>query len=275
MKIQDLNLKNYHHLSKEIVNYPVLKPEEELDMFIKFNENDDLEAKNILLFSNVRLAIHISKKFVSKENELDDLIQEAIVALENAIDHFDYKRGVKFATYAYQYIQWAIKKSVFVKKSHNLLTKREHRKIDMLIEAKQKLTNINGFPPTEEQLVEYFKDTEFTLSKIRQIEYNFYSIFTKEESVEDLDLLQSLDQGDKEFAEQLKFQNESELLLDEINKLSDIEIDILKRKFGLDGFEPSTLQQIADIYGVSKERIRQIKAKALFKLERQLVKKID
>ena len=113
------------------------------------------------------------------------------------------------------------------------------------------------------------------IQEIRRIEFNFNSIFQTDEQLDQAESKQSLDFAEVNLKEELETQSYNEILLKEINNLSEQEANIIRLKYGLDGSKPMTLQQIANIYNRSKERIRQILAKALFKLERKLNRKIQ
>lgn len=267
--------KKIDDLSTEFGKYPVLNQEEETNLFEKYLNLNDLDAKNKLIMSNGRLALHICKLFRDGNLDSKDLVQVSMLGLQEAVETFDYKRGVKFSTYAYSYIQWFIKKQMLLTNNKYKLTKKDEEEVEKLIEAKNFLTNIHGRAPTEKELVEYFNDINFDIKKIRQIEYKFYSIFTKNEQIEELDKLQITELGEFNLKDSLKHQVNKELLLEAINKLELREKDIVQRKFGMNGYEPQTLEVIGRIYNLSKERIRQILAKALFKIERKLVKSIN
>ena len=137
------------------------------------------------------------------------------------------------------------------------------------------MTNQNNEQPTEQQLVDYLKDSGIDIQEIRRIEFNFNSIFQTDEQLDQAESKQSLDFAEVNLKEELETQSYNEILLKEINNLSEPEANIIRLKYGLDGSKPMTLQQIANIYNRSKERIRQILAKALFKLERKLNRKIQ
>lgn len=265
----------FDELLAEFSKYPILNQDEETNLFEKFANFNDLDAKNKLIMSNGRLALHVSKLFKGGNFDHKDLIQTSMLGLQEAVEKFDYKRGVKFSTYAYLYIQWFIKKQMLLTNNKYKLTKKEEEEIEKLIAAKNYLTNINGKTPSENQLVKYFSDSNFDIKKIRQIEYKFYSIFPKNEQIDDLDKLPISELGELSLKDSLKNQGNRELLLDAINKLEEKERDILQRKFGMSGYEPQTLEEIGKIYNLTKERIRQILAKALFKIERKLVKSIN
>ena len=275
MSSKVLKFDNLNALKTQIRDYPMLPEWLERKFFDDYKTNQDLEAKDMLILSNLRLVLYVIKN-ISYPNEIkEDIIQEGVMALQLAVDKFDYTRGVKFSTYAYKCIEWAIKKYILLEKKHLNLSKNEKIKLDKLIEAKEKLTNQNNEQPTEQQLVDYLKDSGIDIQEIRRIEFNFNSIFQTDEQLDQAESKQSLDFAEVNLKEELETQSYNEILLKEINNLSEPEANIIRLKYGLDGSKPMTLQQIANIYNRSKERIRQILAKALFKLERKLNRKIQ
>ena len=271
----NLTVDGLNRLSAQIKENPILPKWFEQKLFKDYKETGDIEAKNKIVLSNLRLVLNVVKN-ISYANEMkDDIIQEGLMALETAVEKFDYTRGAKFSTYAYYCIEWAIKKYILIEKKQVRLTQSEKYKVEKLIEAKEVLTNLNNAYPTDAQLIEYLKKDDISIEDIRQIEFNFYSIFHSEERIEEIESKNTLDLSETNLKEELKIQHNSDILFKEIENLSEIEANIIKLKYGFDGSKPLTLQQIGNIYGRSKERIRQILARALFKLERKLNRKID
>ena len=246
----------------------------ENELFKNYHENNDFEAKESLVNANLGLIHIVANNIARNKDEAKEFVQEGFLALQKAIDNFDYKRKVRFSTYAFACIEHEIKKYILNQNKYIKLTKKDKSNLEKWIDAKEHFANLGVEIIPEGEMVEYLRKDGLDLKDIRQIEYKFYSIFPNESEIDEFESMHSLDSTDLLFKDEMIHQANNEILQAAIDKLSEKERDVINKKFGLKGERPHTLQEIADIYEVSRERIRQIKASALFKIERQIVNKI-
>ena len=247
---------------------------EERELFIKYREYNDNDAKNKILTFNTPLVIYIIKKFELRNVEYQDFLQEGLKSLEKAINDFDYNRSIKFSTYAYHSITGSLQSYLLEQNETIKLTKKEKQLLKIWLSAINSLTNMLGREPNEVELIDYLSGFDINAEQIRQIEYKFYSVYPKKINVEDVEKIYSLDSEEKSYNEDLNEQYRKELLYKALELVTPFESEILTRRFGLNGQPTQTLQEIANIYGYSRERIRQIQAKAMYKIERAIKEKI-
>ena len=243
-------------------------------VLLKLIEENNKEAKELLISKNLGMIKILASKLSNSTDVQKDLIQQGVLEIDTAIEHFDLSRNVKFATFYHQYAEIGMKKYLLTQKKYAKMTKKEKKNIDEWFKAKSYFISIGNNNPSEIEMTDYLKQSGLTLKDIRQIEYIYFSSFTNEVPVEDVEISHSLDSTDSFFKDELSNQINNEMLDAAINRLTDREKDVINKKFGLNGEKTHTLQEIANIYGFSKERIRQIKASALFKIERYIINKL-
>lgn len=267
-------VKQYLH---EIGIIPMLEPEEEKAVIKRLNEGtaeEKEEAKNILISSNLRLVISVAKKSKGTLPFLD-LVQEGTIGLQKAVDSFDYTKGARFSTYAYWWIRQAISRAC----ANDLRTIRipVHitEKISLLRKVERELFQELGRTPTEAEIGKVMGGLSADkVRDIRRYALNPVSLETpmKEDDslylydvIEDRNMISPKEIADKKFLH--------EALEKEFHVLSDKEMRILTLRYGLDGEEPRTLDEIHAEFGVTREGVRQIEIKALKKLQRSCKKK--
>jgi RNA polymerase primary sigma factor len=257
---------------KDIRNYPVLTPKEEYELSERLAAGDK-EAKNKLILSNIRLVISIAKRYCNHSGilGLDDLVSEGIIGLMKAADKFDYRKGYKFSTYATWWITQAITRSIADTARLIRLPVRVvetcnkiKREINRFIYENQRDPTVhdlaNAMGMNEEQLEQY-------LIYIEKYMNSFPSLDAPATEDDDSTLKELIAIADYEGVEEQVMAN---VLAEEINNvlrsLTDRESNIITLRFGLHNREPMTLEQIGQIYGVTRERIRQIEVKVIRKL---------
>ena len=260
----------------DIGNYPLLTHEQEVELAIKA-QNGDEKAKELFINSNLRLVVSIAKRFVGRGLSFEDLIEEGNLGLITAAERYDASLGYHFSTYATWWIRQAITRAIAnysrtiripVHAYENVI--KETR---IIRDYEQKF----GVTPPEQYVADKLG---FSLKRYRQFvqdtrePVSIYSPINAE--VEDADELVGFIPDHEQDVEDKVIQlNLSSDMLDLLNDLTERERDVIIRRFGLNGNECETLQQVADVQGVTRERIRQIEAKALRKLRHPArVKKI-
>lgn len=252
---------------REIGKVPLLIAEQEVELAKRY-ERKDKAAKDILTESNLRLVVSIAKKYIGRGLSLLDLIQEGNQGLIRAVEKYDWRRGFKFSTYATWWIRQAITRAIADQARTIRIPVHMVETINKLYRTSRRLMQGLGREPTAEEIAE---EVELDVDRVREIfkiaqevtsleapvgedQESFLGDFIPDESQ-----LSPVDQASKQL---LKGH------LDEVlATLSDREARVLKLRFGLEGNKQMTLEEVGKVFGVTRERIRQIEAKALRKLK--------
>ena len=251
---------------REIGKIPLLTPEEEVEL-AKRIEAGDLEAKKKLMAANLRLVVSIAKKYIGRGMLFLDLIQEGNLGLSRAVEKFDYRKGFKFSTYATWWIRQAITRAIADQARTIRIPVHMVETINKLIRVSRQLVQKLGREPTAEEIAEEMGIDAERVAEIQRIAQEPVSLETPIGEEEDSQLGDFLE--DKELlspddaaANQL-LREELESMIDE---LAPREREVLRLRFGLEDGHPYTLEEVGRRFGVTRERIRQIEAKALRKL---------
>lgn len=252
---------------KEIQNYGRYSKEEELEIITRI-KNGDIKARNEFLEQNLRLVVSIAKKYQGRNIPLIDLIQEGNIGLMKALDEFDINKGCKFSTYATNWITAFIRRYIADKGRNIRLPVNFYYEISNFMKIKNRLERELGREPNILELVRktgkdkdtilryfaYLNDTKSLDDKVGEKEDTDFSYFipSKDESLEKSVIKKDLSTRMSE-------------LLKECN-LNEREIDVLSSRYGLNGIDVLTLEEIGQKYGVTRERIRQIETRALKKI---------
>jgi len=250
----------------EAGRWPLLTKEEEVEL-AKRVERGDLEAKERMINSNLRLVVSIAKRYQGHGLSLLDLIQEGIIGLIRAVEKFDWRRGFKFSTYATWWIRQAVQRGV-ANKSRTIripvhIVDREQK----IARAERLLAPKLGRPPTDEEIA---KQAKLPLKQLREVRQAARAITSLDRPIGTEgdsafgDLLPS-DQVTPE--EELTVSLEQEVLRRAVGELPEREQQVLKRRYGLNGdSDPASLEAIGKELGLTRERVRQIEASALERL---------
>lgn len=252
---------------REIGRVRLLTAEEEVEL-AKRVEKQDKEAKAKLTQSNLRLVVSIAKKYVGRGLSLLDLIQEGNQGLIRAVEKYDWRKGYKFSTYATWWIRQAITRAIADQARTIRIPVHMVETINKLFRTSRRLMQDLGREPTAEEIGEEMDMDPDRVREIFKIAQEVTSIDAKvgddEDSflgdfIEDTSQPSPVDQASRELLKE----NLDEVLA----TLSDREAKVLKLRFGLNGNKPMTLEEVGKEFGVTRERIRQIEAKALRKLK--------
>ena len=255
---------------KEIGKIQLLTVEMEQDLAKKIIEGTEAEAneaKKRLAEANLRLVVSIAKRYVGRGMQFLDLIQEGNLGLLKAVDKFDYTKGFKFSTYATWWIRQSITRSIADQARTIRIPVHMVETINRLVRTQRQMLQELGREPTPEELAERLDTPVARVRDIMQISQEPVSFETPIGEEEDSHL------GDfiQDDSSQVPVDAAAERLLHEqlmnvINQLSDREQKVLKLRFGLVDGKPRTLEEVGKEFNVTRERIRQIEAKALRKL---------
>lgn len=253
---------------REIGKIPLITGEEEVSL-AKRIEQGDKAAKDALAEANMRLVVSIAKKYIGRGLDLLDLIQEGNTGLLRAVEKFDYTKGFKFSTYATWWIRQAITRAIADQARVIRIPVHMVETINKLIRTQRRLTSELGREPIPEELA---KEMEMDVEKvlhIQKISQDTTSLdaavgededSTLGEFIEDHDTVSPVDAATYELLK--------EHINDTLSLLTPREQKILRMRFGLEDGRSHTLEEVGQEFGVTRERIRQIEAKALAKLRK-------
>ncbi|MGB7595884.1 MAG: RNA polymerase sigma factor RpoD [Erysipelotrichaceae bacterium] len=253
---------------KEIGRVSLLNPEDEPAIAQKIQEGDE-EAKRILISANLRLVVSIAKKYVGRGMLFLDLIQEGNMGLVKAVEKFDYTKGFKFSTYATWWIRQAITRAIADQARTIRIPVHMVETINKLTRVQRQLVQDLGRDPSAEEIAAKMENiTPEKVREIQKIALEPVSLETPIGEEDDSHLGDFIE--DKDAMSPDEYAN-NQLLKDEINNvlqgLTDREEKVLRLRFGLYDGRTRTLEEVGKEFNVTRERIRQIEAKALRKLK--------
>ena len=251
---------------KEIGKVPLLSAEEEIEL-AKRMENGDQEAKKRLAEANLRLVVSIAKRYVGRGMLFLDLIQEGNLGLIKAVEKFDYRKGYKFSTYATWWIRQAITRAIADQARTIRIPVHMVETINKLIRVSRQLLQELGREPSPEEISEEMGmpvDRVREILKISQEPVSLETPIGEEEDSHLGDFIQ--DDNVPVPAEAASFTLLREQLVEVLGTLTEREQKVLRLRFGLDDGRARTLEEVGKEFNVTRERIRQIEAKALRKL---------
>ena len=251
---------------KEIGRVPLLTAEEEIELATRINDNDE-EAKKRLAEANLRLVVSIAKRYVGRGMQFLDLIQEGNLGLIKAVDKFDYTKGFKFSTYATWWIRQAITRAIADQARTIRIPVHMVETINKVKKTNSQLLHKNGRDPTAEEIA---AELGMTVNKVREIlivAQEPVSLETPIGEEEDSHLGDFIPDDDAPApADAASILLLKEQLDEVLGTLTPREAKVLSMRFGLEGGHPHTLEEVGKYFNVTRERIRQIEAKALRKL---------
>lgn len=251
---------------KEIGRVDLLSADEEVSLAKRIEAGDD-EAKQELAEANLRLVVSIAKRYVGRGMSFLDLIQEGNMGLMKAVEKFDYKKGFKFSTYATWWIRQAITRAIADQARTIRIPVHMVETINKLVRTQRQLLQDLGREPTPEEIgAEMDLPTEKVreILKISQEPVSLETPIGEEDDSHLGDFIEDHDATSPD--ENAAYELLKEQLEDVLDTLTDREENVLRLRFGLDDGRQRTLEDVGKVFGVTRERIRQIEAKALRKL---------
>ncbi len=251
---------------KEIGKVPLLSAEEEIELAKKMEMGDE-EAKKRLAEANLRLVVSIAKRYVGRGMLFLDLIQEGNLGLIKAVEKFDYRKGYKFSTYATWWIRQAITRAIADQARTIRIPVHMVETINKLIRVSRQLLQELGREPTPEEIAEQMNMPVERVREILKISQEPVSLETPIGEEEDSHLGDFIQDDNVPVpADAAAFTLLKEQLVEVLGTLTEREQKVLRLRFGLDDGRARTLEEVGKEFNVTRERIRQIEAKALRKL---------
>lgn len=251
---------------KEIGKVPLLSAEKELELAEKMSRGD-VAAKKQLVEANLRLVVSIAKRYVNRGMFFLDLIQEGNLGLLKAVDKFDYGKGYKFSTYATWWIRQAITRAIADQARTIRIPVHMVETINKVLRVSRQLLQEPGREPTDEEIA---KEMNLPVEKVREILKIAQEPVSLEMPIgeeEDSHLGDFIaDDNAPAPQEAASYSMLREQLLEVLHTLTPREENVLKLRFGLEDGRPKTLEEVGKVFNITRERIRQIEAKALRKL---------
>ena len=251
---------------REIGRVPLLSSEEEIELAVKISDGDQ-QAKQRLTEANLRLVVSIAKKYVGRGMYFLDLIQEGNVGLIKAVDKFDYKKGFKFSTYATWWIRQAITRAIADQARTIRIPVHMVETINRLKKVQSQLLHENGFEPSEELIAEKMELPVERVREIMRVAQEPVSMETPIGPEEDSRLMDFIRDEDALAPDEAALKTITNEDIDGVLKtLTPREESVIRLRFGLKDGRCHTLEEVGTEFNVTRERIRQIEAKALRKL---------
>ena len=249
----------------EIRRYPLLTAAEEVEISKRI-EQGDLEAKERMINSNLRLVVSIAKKYQGQELSLLDLIQEGIFGLIRAAEKFDWRKGYKFSTYATFWIRQAIQRGLANKARTIRIPVHIGQRERKIVRAERELSAKLGREPTDEEIA---RQAELPLDQVEEVRDAARTVTSLDRPVGeegDTALGDLLEGGAPPVDQEVEVSLSEQLLRRTIEELPETERDVIRLRFGLTDDEPQPLRETGRRLGLSAERVRQIESRALKRL---------
>jgi RNA polymerase primary sigma factor len=251
---------------QEVGQFPLINEEQELELARRISQGD-AAARQELCNANLRLVVSIAKRHMGRGLSFMDLIQEGNIGLLKAVDKFDTSKGCRFSTHASWWIQQAISRAISNTGRTVRIPAHLVETINKMKRVAAELTVKNGYEPSPKELADALDTDEETIKHWYKISEDIVSLDVKIKDDEDGTIGELIE--DKSLSNpigNILLEEQKEIFKNVLDTLTQRESDILQYRYGLKTDEPKTLEEIGGIYGLTKERIRQIESAALRKL---------
>ncbi len=268
MRLSRGERKAIENLLQEVEEYKPLSPEEEREL-LKRAKAGDREARARIVYSFLRFVVKFVSKYADYGIPIEDLINEANLGILRAIDHFDLNRGVRFLSYAVWWIRQAVFKALNNYSSIVKISPERRAKLKKILEAEREALQERGEAPSVYEIADELGITPEEVVEAQMMAQRDVSLDMPVGEEGDTTLAELIEQvalpSPEETYEELELR---EIVARSLHDLDPRERSILVHYFGLEGQEPKTLEEIGQIFGISRERVRQLKERAIAKLKK-------
>lgn len=250
-----------------IGNIPLLTHEQEIELAMRILENDG-KAKEKLINANLRLVVSIAKRYIGRDMEFLDLIQEGNMGLIRAVEKFDYKKGYRFSTYATWWIKQAITRGIAEKARGIRLPVHMHEKVNRIKRAIAHLSNVKDGEPSIDEIAEEVKMKPEEVKTILKASQSIISLSTPIGEEEDSCLADFISDDETVTPFESAADDNLRIIMAKVmqRELTPREQKVIKLRYGVEDDIPRTLEEVGSRMGITRERVRQIEVKALKKL---------
>ncbi|PQJ62014.1 RNA polymerase sigma factor RpoS [Photobacterium angustum] len=257
----------------DISNKPLLNKDDEIQ-YSRKSLTGDLASKKILIESNLRLVVSIAKKYRASNLSLSDLIDEGNIGLMTAVEKFDPEKGFRFSTYASWWIKQTIERAIHNQNRTIRLPVHISKEINTLLRTHRELMKLNNNEPTHEDIAQALNKESKEISALFSNEVNVVSLDQTIGDTENSHTIAYLVADEQITSPSAEVDNDDMVKITNLilNGINARDREIICRRFGLMGYEPHTLQEVADAVGLTRERIRQLQIKSLSSLKRSLAR---
>lgn len=263
--LEENNLNLMSLYLSDIQKYRLLTKEEEQELFKRIREENDDQARQLLILSNLRLVISTAKKLLGNGLPLIDLISEGNIGLIKAINKFDYDKGHRFSTYAVWWIKQSIKKAIINTGRDIRIPSYKYEQLTKVNKVITEYTNRHGEAPSIEYIA---KEVELKETKVVLLLNEFQDVISLNETIGDNIYLEDVIGEEASVEEEMIKEDQLIEMREFLEKiLSDRERNILELRYGLYDNKIHTLKEIGEILNITRERVRQIEKKAIIKLK--------
>lgn len=260
------------HYLNSISRYKPLSKEQEFEIGERIQKGDT-EALNTLILSNLKFVVSIANRYRNTGLPVSDLINQGNLGLVEAAKRFDHTKGVKFISYAVWWIRQAIIQALAEQSGTVKLPIKQAGILYKINGAIEKLSKQLGREATNSELAEYLGMEESDIENVLRVSRNYLSLEAPIKDGEDRSFIDLLDSGSKSIEEDIISKTLKQALGDIIDELTEREAKIIELRFGIEGDAPKTLEEIGDMLKISRERVRQLEARALSKLRKKAMRK--
>ncbi|MCD8568301.1 MAG: RNA polymerase sigma factor RpoD/SigA [Geovibrio sp.] len=260
------------HYLNSISRYKPLSKEQEFEIGERIQKGDT-EALNTLILSNLKFVVSIANRYRNTGLPVSDLINQGNLGLVEAAKRFDHTKGVKFISYAVWWIRQAIIQALAEQSGTVKLPIKQAGILYKINGTIEKLSKQLGREATNSELAEYLGMEESDIENVLRVSRNYLSLEAPIKDGEDRSFIDLLDSGSKSIEEDIISKTLKQALGDIIDELTEREAKIIELRFGIEGDAPKTLEEIGDMLKISRERVRQLEARALSKLRKKAMRK--